>query len=149
MLVQDAQTRGLEIELRQQAHYYRSLHARAVEREAAWKDKAQRLEEVVRRQQAQIAELTREVEAAKARIAWLEQQVFGRKSEQCPRPDPCPQGSASALDGNAEAAHEPELGNEPKRKRGKQPGAKGYGRKRRHDLPAEDVVHELPEDQQR
>ncbi|MEE9295707.1 MAG: Druantia anti-phage system protein DruA [Phycisphaerae bacterium] len=135
----------METELRQQAHYWQAQHARAVEREAAWKDKAQQLEQVVRRQQARIAELTGELEAAKARIAWLEKQVFGRKSEQCPepgQPDPTP-----AIDGNADAADGPQPGNEPPRKRGKQPGAKGYGRKRRDDLPAEETVHDLPEDQ--
>jgi len=58
MLVRGAETRALEIELRQQAHYWRALHARATERAAAWKEKAQRLEQVLYRQQAQIAELT-------------------------------------------------------------------------------------------
>ncbi len=149
MLVEDAEVRGLEIELRQQAHYWRAQHARATEREAAWKQKAQPLEQVVRGQQAQIAELTGELEAAKARIAWLEKQVFGRKSEQCPKPDPGQPDPAPALDGNPDAADAPEPGGEPRRQRGKQPGAKGYGRKRRHDLPAEEVVHDLPEDRRR
>jgi transposase len=148
MLVEDAEVRSLEIELRQQAHYWRAQHARATEREGAWKDKAERLEKLVRRQQARIADLIRELEAAKARITWLEQQVFGRKSEQCPKPDPGPHDSPVAFDDKAEALDEPEARNEPRRKRGKQPGAKGYGRKRRHDLPGEDVVHDLPEDQQ-
>ncbi len=88
MFVEAAESRGLEIGLRQQAHYWRALHARATEREAAWKDKAQGLEQVVRGRQAQIAKLTGELEAAKARIAWLENQVLGRKSEQCPGPEP-------------------------------------------------------------
>ena len=79
-------------------------------------------------------------------MAWREGQVFGRKSEPCPRPDPCAHDSIPALDHNADAADEPEFCKEPRRKRGKPPGAKGYGRKRRHDLPAEDVVHDLPED---
>jgi transposase len=147
MLVEDAEVRRLEIEVRQQAHYWRAQHARAIEREAAWKQKAQQLEQVVRRQQAQIAELAGELEAAKARIAGLEKQVFGRKSEQCPKPDPGQPDPTPALDGNPDAADAPEPGGEPRRKRGKQPGAKGYGRKRRHDLPAVEVGHDLPEDQ--
>ncbi len=88
MLVEAAKTKTAEIELRQQAHYWRALHARATEREEAWKEKAQKLERVVRRQQSQIAKLTGELETTKAKIAWLEKQVFGRKSEQCPEPDP-------------------------------------------------------------
>ncbi|MCH8939827.1 MAG: IS66 family transposase [Chloroflexi bacterium] len=147
MLVQDADVRSLEIELRQQAHYWRAQHARATEREAAWKDRAQRLEQVVRRQQAQISELTHKLEEALARIAWLEGQVFGRKSEQCPKPDP--HDSTPALDDDADATDGPESAKDPLRKRGKQPGTKGYGRKRREDLPAEEVLHDLPEDQRR
>lgn len=147
MLVQDAEARSREIELRRHAHYWRAQHARATEREAAWKDRAQRLEQVVRGQQAQISALTHKLEEALARIAWLEGQVFGRKSEQCPKPDP--HDSIPVLDDNADASDEPESCNEPRRKRGKQPGAKGYGRKRRHNLRAEDVVHDLPEGQRR
>lgn len=145
MLVEGAEVCSLEIELRQQAHYWRALHTRAVEREAAWKDKAQRLEQVVRQQQAQIAELTHKLEEALARVAWLEEQVFGRKAEQCLKPGE-PERTP-ALDGNADGADGPEPGHEPRRKRGKQPGAKGYGRRRRCNLPAEEVVHDLPEDQ--
>ena len=97
MVVQDTEVRVLEIELSQQAHFWEAQHARATEREAAWKAKAQQLEQVVRRQQAQIATLTRKLEEALARVAWLEGQVFGRKSEQCPEPAPCPRGSTHAL----------------------------------------------------
>ena len=110
MVVGDAKVRGLEVELRQQAHYWRALHARATEREAAWKDKAQRLEQVVRQQQAQIAELTNKLEEALARVAWLEGQVFGRKSEQCPKTEPNPPDSTPAVDDHADAADAPEPG---------------------------------------
>jgi transposase len=147
MLVEDAEVRSREIELRQQAHYWRALHARATEREAAWKDRAQRLEQVVRQQQAQITELTRKLEEALARIAWLEGQVFGRKSEQCPKLEANPHDSTPPVGDQADTADTPEADGQPPRKRGKQPGAKGYGRKRRGDLPAEDVVHDLPQDQ--
>jgi len=146
MLVEDAEVRSLEIELRQQAHYWRALHGRATEREAAFKDKAQRLEQVVRRQQAQITELTRKLEETLARVAWLEGQVFGRKSEQCPKPEPGQHDSTPAVGDRADPADTPEPDGEPRRKRGKQPGAKGYGRRRRGDLPAEDEAHDLPED---
>jgi len=57
MLVEDVETRRREIALRQEAHYWRALHGRAVEREAALKERAEQLERIVRRQAAQIAEL--------------------------------------------------------------------------------------------
>jgi hypothetical protein len=119
MVVEDAEARRTEIALRQEAHYWRALHARAVEREAAWKERAERLERIVRRQAAQIAELTRENEALKARVVWLEQQVFGRKSEQ--NQDVAPE----AHDGDAKIPESPASSPEKRRKRGKQPGAKG------------------------
>ncbi|MHC4406939.1 MAG: IS66 family transposase [Planctomycetota bacterium] len=135
------------IELRQQAHYGRALHARAVEREAVWRKKAAELERVVRQQQAKITELTRQLEAARARIAWLAQQVFGRKSEQTRDRD--------TADGDALIPDDQDQGpdtSEPsgdRRPRGKQPGTKGHGRKRRDHLPTEEVVHDLPDDQRR
>ena len=149
MLVEDVKVRCLEIELRQQANYWRAQHARAVEREAAWKEKAQQFEQVVRRQQAQIADLTHKLDQASARGAWLEAQVFGRKSEQCPQPNPAQQDSSQVLDDQVDTTDASEPGGEPPRKRGKQPGAKGYGRKHRHNLRSEEVVHDLPEEQRR
>ena len=140
MLVEAATARTLVIELRQQAHFWRAQHARAVEREAAGKEKAEQLRQVVRRQQNQITELTEKLQAAKARIAWLEQQVFGQKSEHCTSHQGSSQVAEDHTDGSEPCA-------EPRRKRGKQPGAKGYGRTRRQDLPTEEVVHDLPEDQ--
>ncbi len=154
MLVEDVETRRTEIALRQEAHYWRALHARAVEREAAWKEKAGQLEQIVRDQAAQIAELTRENDALKARVAWLEQQVFGRKSEQTRNATPEDRDGDGKVpefpcDGDAQVHDGPDPSPDKRRKRGKQPGAKGYGRKRRHHLPTEEVVHDLPKDQRR
>lgn len=140
MPVEAAEDRGTEIALRQEAHYWRALHARAIEREAAWKQRVEQLERIVREQAAQIVELTRENEALKARVAWLEQQVFGRKSEQTP--DAAPE----ATEGGAKTDTAPS-GLEPRRRRGKQPGSKGYGRKHRPHLHTEFVIHDLPADQ--
>jgi len=149
MLVEEVATHSPDFELRQQAGYWRTMHGRAVEREAEWKAKAQQLEQVGRQQQAEIAELTGKLEVATARIAWLEQRVFGRKSEQCPKPDPGQPDGTSIVDDDPEGADAPEPESEPRRKRGKQPGAKGYGRKRHDNLPTEEVVHDLPEDEKR
>jgi len=152
---------GVVIGLRQEAHFWRAQHARAVGREAIWKRKARQLgqqleqtvggqetrlaelrrqlEAVLCQQQARIAELTRQIEEKNARMAWLEQQVFGRKSEQTP--DPVAQQTPTADSGPVSA--------DRRRGRGQQPGAKGHGRKRRLDLQTEIVVHDFPEDQRR
>lgn len=72
----------------------------------------------------------------RARQAWLEQQVFGRKTEQ----------AKPAGDGGGQAAEACGTAVPAWNKRGKQPGTKGYGRKRHPELPTEDVPHDLPED---
>ena len=77
-----ADARGSLIELRQQTHSWQAQHARATEREATWKDKAVRFERGVHEQPAPIAEFTQPLEIGQPRVAWLEQPVFGRQSEQ-------------------------------------------------------------------
>ena len=52
MIGKDVEIRNELIELKNQAHYLRAQHERAVKREAAWKKKACKLEVIVRRQEA-------------------------------------------------------------------------------------------------
>lgn len=125
--------------LHQRVNYWQTMHARAVEREAFWKAKAQGLEVVVRRQEAQLQAQAEQLEVLKAQVAWLQQQVFGRNSEASAlRP---PEGSS----GPADPLPPPALGG---RGRGQQRGAKGHGRQRRVDLPTEEIEHALPATQQ-
>jgi len=146
-------------ELRWQVGNYRSLHARVLERERAlkqrmegllqrgceqeraWKEEVQKLREGLLDREERIAALLQEAEALRARQAWLEQQMFGRKTEKSPAPcDGEGESQASAACGAAVQSAN---------KRGKQPGTKGYGRKRRTELPSEDIAHDLPEDERR
>ena len=76
------------IDQRQQVNYWRAMHARAIERESLWKEKAEHLEAVVRRQEVQLREQSGQIEALKAKVSWLQQQVFGRKSEERSGPSP-------------------------------------------------------------
>ena len=131
------------IELRQQAHYWRAQHARAIEREAAWKEKALYLETRNRQQEEQIKELSVQVEALKAKILQLQQQLFGRKSEQTKDAD------SVGDDVSPEASGSPQASGESKRPRGKQPGAKGHGRRRHTNLPTEKISHDLPDSEKR
>ena len=131
------------IELRQQAHYWRAQHARAIEREAAWKEKALYLETRNRQQEEQIKELSVQVEALKAKILQLQQQLFGRKSEQTKDAD------SVGDDVSPEASGSPQASGESQRPRGKQPGAKGHGRRRRTNLPTEKISHDLPDSEKR
>lgn len=130
-------------ELQWRVSQYQSLHARAVDRENNLKHEVQELHERTELQQKKIDELLQANEKLKAREAWLEQQLFGQKSEQTR--GPACQAQAGDLEVSATAEN---TGDETK-KRGKQRGTKGYGRKRRTELPTEEVLHGLPQDQQR
>jgi transposase len=101
------------IALRQQAHYHRSQHQRAVQR---------------------ALELEAQVEVLKAKVAELQQRLFGRKSERARRRTPW---------GSTE-----ESGAGP-RARGQQPGSAGHGRKLRENLPVVETVLDLCEQQKR
>ena len=129
------------IELRQQANYWRAQHARAVERQEAWKTKALQLESLVRQQQATISEQSQQMEALKARVAWLAQQVFGRKTEASGNklPDSCADTPIESFDPSGDSSLD-------KRKRGQQKGAKGHGRKLRLNLLSVEVFHKLHHD---
>jgi transposase len=93
------------IRLRQQAHYYQSLHARAL---------------VKQQEQAD------QIEGLKAKLAELQKRLFGRKAER---------GFSSEAWAAKRRLH---------RCRGQQRGARGHGRKRRSNLPVEEVVVEAP-----
>ena len=121
--------------LRCEAGYYKAMHVRAVEREAVLKLRVCELEERCDRQEARITELLAANEKLQARVAWLETQLFGRKSEQT-------EGQAREIpDGALEISELYATTGEGPKKRGKQPGAKGYGRKLHTQLPTEEIIH--------
>ena len=121
------------IELRQQANYWRAQHARACQRQEVWKARALQLESTVRKCQATIDEQSQQIEALKARVIWLAQQVFGRKTESTIDSG---NESQNLSDSSAELLESSQNLSQDKRKRGQQEGAKGHGRKLRLNLPA-------------
>ena len=107
----DMSTPTLEVDqtlfkLHQRANYWQTMHGRAVEWEQYWKGRSAQLEaqvgqhaialerqaahfEAQLRQQATVLEVqAQQIEALKAQVAWLQQQVFGRKSEGSVLPSP-------------------------------------------------------------
>lgn len=94
--------------------------------------KVQKLEGLLSLKDARIAELEEEVTRLKAQISHLQKLAFGDKTEITAAPD---------------AAHLEFEEPESKRKRGKQPGAKGFGRKRRLELPPVEVTHDVRDDE--
>ena len=129
---------------REAAHYYRSMHERAVQREQKWKAKALAGEQIIKQLLIVVAFCVEKIGALARQVAWLNKQQFGKKSESTPstpsaQEDAPPANTSSA----AEGAEEPSA--PPKRKRGQQPGAKGPKRRRRLNLPVEEIHHTIPE----
>ena len=124
-------------ELEWRVAHYQSLHARAVEREQIWKQHAAALQHVASQQHARIEALLLENEKLRARQTWLEQQLFGRKTEQMEHID---FQTCEGTVGIAEAAA-------PGKKRGQQPGTNGHGRTRQSGLATVEIPLDLPVDQ--
>ena len=98
------------ISLRQQAHYHRSQHRRAV---------------------ARAEELQAQVDVLKAKVAVLQQRLFGRKSE---RRNRVPRLGGTEPSGLA------------RRARGQQPGRAGHGRTVRQTLPVVETILALSDE---
>lgn len=126
---------------RQAAHYYRAMHARALEREAQWREKARGAEQLIAVLLYCVGLLLREVRKLKGQLAWLNRQQYGRKSEQSPQ--------ASAPAGGPEPAQASAEGDkgQSQRRRGQQPGSPGPKRRRRLELPLRTTHHTLSEAQ--
>jgi transposase len=101
-----------------QAAYYKSMHQRAVERELLLKEENQQLQ---------------------ARIRYLEQQLYGKKTEGAKPSDSLADTSLPPKDAPAT----------PTRPRGQQPGKPGHKRRDYSHLPALEQTCDLPDDNKR
>ncbi len=128
---------------REAAHYYRSMHARAVEREQRWKEKALVAEQIIKQLLVLLGYCVQKIGALTRQVTWLNKQQFGSKSEAT---KPAPEAATQpASQGGADDAEQPPA--QRKRKRGQQPGGKGPKRRRRPNLPEEITHHHLSEDE--
>jgi transposase len=148
MLIHSDKITNQLIDLRRQANFWHAQHGRVVERERALKEELSQLKRTLRDQYTVNEQLTKDNERQTARITWLEQQLFGRKSEKTKQrkiPRNASQGSSSKTPSSTNP-----LETTPKepRKRGKQNGDKGYGRKLREQLQFEEIFVDVPEDLQ-
>jgi transposase len=148
-------TKKVWIQLRLEAHYYKTHHRKALEREQVLKTKVRELELTLVRQEIQAKELitgfqktiaeqnnkidrlTKRVRELTAQNIWLKQRLFGRQSEQG--------GSSLESLGLEDARMSVVAMPQTKRPRGQQAGTTGHGRKRRKDLPVVEIIHDLKE----
>jgi transposase len=131
---------------RQAAHYYRSMHARAVQREQRWKERALAAEQIIKQLLVFLGFFVEKIGKLTRQVAWLNKQHFGRKSESTRPAQPAtPPSSEGVKEGAKESAEQaPAQG---KRKPGQQPGAKGPKRQPRPNLPVEEIHHRLSEEE--
>ena len=140
---------------RQAAHYYRALHARAVQREQRWEERALAAERTIAALVVLIGWYGRALTAFQRQLAWLKKQLFGRKSEATavnglgvlPEGVTAASGAAGSVAGWAPGS-EPVAGGGAAptvRRRGQQPGRPGPQRQRRLHLPEETTEHTLNE----
>jgi transposase len=140
LITKFSETKKAWIELRQQANYWKTQHAKAISREVLLRSKVQELEEALRDKNKQTEKLSKQVEELKARNAWLKQQIFGRKTEQrIDEANNTDEKDSFSSDDSSENE------NETKRQRGQQEGSPGHGRKRRTNLPSVKICHDLKE----
>jgi len=125
---------------REAAHYYRSMHARAVQREEHWKQKALAGEQIIKQLLVLLGWCVQQLEELRRQLTWLIKQQFGSKSEATPAIANVPQ------EGPAAGSDQPDQNRaQTKRARGQQPGAKGPKRQRRLHLPQQTTHHTIPE----
>lgn len=106
-----------------------------------------------------VNELNQQIDALKYQLVWMAKQIFGQKSEisktngnSDDQVTDAPFGEVQQgdqrIDTPPDNTQKDEQTTEPgqPKKRGKQKGAKGYGRKLRKHLPFEEFVHDLADD---
>jgi transposase len=116
------------------------MHARAVDREQRWKQRALAAEQIIKQLWVLLGLLMEKVGKLSRQVAWLNKQQFGSKSEATRSAKeaipPANEGGCAGAEPPATAA---------RRKRGQQPGGKGPKRRRRLNLPEETTHHHLSE----
>jgi transposase len=130
---------------RQQAGYYKALHARAVHREANLKAQLAdcRAAAAARRRQRE-DQLQQRIDDLEAEVRLLKQRLYGRSCEGHHTPNTL----AHAPAGDAPVANPGAPPPTPRRPRGQQRGRPGHGRRHYQELPVTDEVAQLPPEQQ-
>ena len=147
MLIQAVEIQNRLIDLRRQSRFWKSQHHRAVQREEVFKEEIYQLKRTLKEQYGLNEQLIKDKESQAARISWLEQQLFGRKSEKAkPSNTSLEIANQGVLSDTGSSTSSSESTQDKRRKRGKQEGAKGYGRKRRDELPFEEIFIDAPEE---
>ncbi|BBO81244.1 transposase [Desulfosarcina ovata subsp. sediminis] len=95
-------------------------------------------------------ELNQQIDALKYQLVWMAQQIFGKKSEASKTDsdlaNKADDESSNDVPADDEQQDDTTTDANQKKGRGKQKGAKGYGRRLRTDLPFEEIFHDIDDD---
>ena len=127
------------IRLKNRANFWQAQHKRAVKREAILKKNERDLNSTVRRQKTTLEKNASQIEALKAKLVWLQEQLFGSKTERDK------ETKEKAEKDNSGSSEESEGSSKSSGKRGQKPGSKGHGRRNHDELPAQLVEHDIAE----
>ena len=126
---------------RQRAGNYRSLHQRALRREAKLKQLRTQDQMVwTARLQEREQQLQQRIDELEAEVRLLKQSLFGRSYEGHHNPNTLAGNASTNADGTAPAGL-------LRRRRGQQPGRPGHGRRRYDHLPVNQETADLPPQQ--
>ena len=147
MLVTDNEIRNEMIRLKNRANFWQAQHKRAVKREAILKKNERDLNSTVRCQKTKLEKNASQIEALKAKLVWLQEQLFGSKTERDKKTKKKAEKdkSGSSEDNNGSSSEESEGSSKSSGKRGQKPGSKGHGRRNHDELPAQLVEHDIAE----
>lgn len=126
------------VECQRRANYYQALHARAVAQLERLKERIKELEAEIRHQRRELTKSASVIDALKAKLQQYVGMLFGRKTEKSESSEP---SDPSEDDGEGQKK------GKPRKKRGKKKGERGHGRRKREELPTEEISHVLPEDE--
>lgn len=87
-------------------------------------------------------ELNQQIDALKYQLVWMVKQIFGRKSEASKTHGNSDDQATDAPSDDTQKDEQTPEHSHPK-KRGKQKGAKGFGRRLRKNLPFEEIFHDI------
>lgn len=149
MLVKDTEIRNEMIRLKNRANFWRAQHKRAADREAILKKSERELKNTVRLQKVKIEENASQIEALKAKLVWLQEQLFGSKTERGKetKDKAKKENPARPEDANGSSSEESNGSSRKSGKRGQKPGSTGHGRRNHDELPAQIVEHDIAEEE--
>jgi transposase len=127
--------------------YWQPTSMAAIQQMQTLELRIEKLETELAQKSNLVNELNQQIDALKYQLVWMAQQIFGRKSEASKDEAKSEEQSAETPSSDKQQSRDEEPSDtDGRKKRGKREGDKGFGRKRRENLPFEEIVHDLDDE---